>query len=69
MGLLELPSELLDRILYLSLPLSIEAFARACKAIYACAADPIKRLNTLKEKVAAHNQSWLAAAHIERDLS
>jgi hypothetical protein len=57
MGFVDLPFERLDRILYLSIPLWIEAHAPTCRTIYACAADPPDHApQRIVEEVAARRQ-------------
>ncbi|PVI05422.1 hypothetical protein DM02DRAFT_99594 [Periconia macrospinosa] len=48
MGLLNIPLEILDVILDLSLPLGIEGLALSCKALYERATPQIRRHNALK---------------------
>lgn len=50
MGLLNLPAEIIDYILDLSLPLGIEGLALTCKALHGRAAPQIRRHNALKQK-------------------
>jgi hypothetical protein len=50
MHLLDLPLEILDEIISLTLPCSIESFVICCKAVYARAASQIKRHNALKRQ-------------------
>lgn len=50
MSLLDLPLEILDVIMDLSLPDGIEGFALSCRAIYERAAPQIRRHNALKHK-------------------
>ncbi|KAF2251274.1 hypothetical protein BU26DRAFT_279643 [Trematosphaeria pertusa] len=50
MGLLDLPTELLDGILDLTLPSGIESFALTCKTAYALAAPQVQRHNALKRQ-------------------
>ncbi|KAF2834030.1 hypothetical protein CC86DRAFT_312307, partial [Ophiobolus disseminans] len=50
MELLDLPVELLDQILDLTLPSGLESFALSCKAVYARAAAQILRHKTLKQQ-------------------
>jgi hypothetical protein len=50
MALLDLPLELLDEIIDLTLPFGIEAFALSCKAVHTRAASQIQRHNSLKQQ-------------------
>jgi hypothetical protein len=50
MPLLDLPSELLDRIIHFTLPSGIESFALSCKTVYGHAESQIRRHNALKQK-------------------
>ncbi|KAF2117438.1 hypothetical protein BDV96DRAFT_572102 [Lophiotrema nucula] len=50
MGLLDLPLELLDQIITLTLPSGIENFALASKVVYTRAASQIQRHNSLKRQ-------------------
>lgn len=50
MGLLDLPLEVLDEIIALSLPDGIESLALSCKAIYQRAFSRIREHNTLKSQ-------------------
>jgi hypothetical protein len=50
MALLDLPVEILDEIIDLTLPSGIEAFALCCKAVYTRAATQIQRHNSLKQR-------------------
>jgi hypothetical protein len=50
MTLLDLPLEILDEIIDLTLPSGIEAFALCCKAIYIRAASQLQRHNSLKRQ-------------------
>ncbi|KAF2257899.1 hypothetical protein CC78DRAFT_166694 [Lojkania enalia] len=50
MSLLELPLEILDEIIWLSLPSGIESLALTCKVVYARAAPQIERHNALKRQ-------------------
>ena len=66
MGLVDLPFERLDRILYLSIPLGIDALTLTCGTIYACAADPPDHApQRIVEEVAARRQLWLTATRLE----
>ncbi|KAH7119590.1 hypothetical protein B0J11DRAFT_64141 [Dendryphion nanum] len=50
MGLLDLPLEVLDEVIALSLPEGIEALAVTCKAVYQRAGSRIHQHNTLKRE-------------------
>ena len=50
MGLLQLPFEILDDIIRLTLPSEFEALALSCKAVHACAARHAQRHNALKRQ-------------------
>ena len=50
MELLDLPLEILDEIIELTLPNGIEAFALCCKSVHARAASQILRHNSLKKR-------------------
>jgi hypothetical protein len=50
MSLLGLPSEILDELLTLSLPHSIEHFALSCKAVYARAAPQLRQHQALRQQ-------------------
>ncbi|KAF2009607.1 hypothetical protein BU24DRAFT_357775 [Aaosphaeria arxii CBS 175.79] len=50
MGLLDLPLEVIDEIISLTLPVGIESFALSCKAINARAGPQIKRHNAYKRR-------------------
>ena len=50
MALLDLPVEILDQIIGLTLPSGIEAFALCCKAVHTRAASEILRHNSLKQQ-------------------
>ncbi|CAI6302360.1 unnamed protein product [Periconia digitata] len=57
MGLLDIPVEILDEILDLSLPLGIEGLALSCKAIYQRAAPQIRQHNALRRTWRCTNNS------------
>jgi hypothetical protein len=61
MSLEDLPLELLNKIVDLTLPHGIEAFALTCKAVYKCAESQIKRHNALK-------QQWKHTVHFGNPL-
>jgi hypothetical protein len=50
MKLLDLPVEIIDQILDLTLPSGFESFVLSCKAVYARAGAQIQRHNTLKQQ-------------------
>ncbi len=50
MRLLDLPVELLDQIIGLTMPSGIEAFALCCKSVYARATSTIREHNSLKRQ-------------------
>ena len=65
MSLVDLPLELLDKIIDLTLPHGIEAFTLTCKAVYNCAESQIKRHNALKRqwKHTVHSGDPLVVIH------
>ena len=58
MGLLDMPFDVLDGILDLSLPSGIEGLTLSCRAIYERATPQIRRHNKLKQRWRVTNNRW-----------